>query len=217
VVTLADRMTVQAANSLLKVLEEPPPDNLIILTTSRPGALLDTIVSRCQAVRFRDLAEQDLVTLLTTRAEADERDAVLAAGMSRGSLSRAAGYVEESVVEPRDAAVEFLALAPDDPRTAVAVEELARSRDRIAVGRILDFGLLWQADLLRLVTGSSVPLANRDREPDLRAEAAGLDVGRLRLRIAALEEARRAMEGNVFLDLVLHHLVNQFSGDPAYS
>jgi len=217
VVTLADRMTVQAANSLLKVLEEPPPDNLIILTTSKPGALLDTIVSRCQAVRFRDLAEDDMVTLLGERVDAEERSAVLAAGLSRGSLSRAASYLEEGVIEPRDTAVEFLSLSPEDPRASIAVEELARARDRIAVGKIIDFGLLWQADLLRLVTGSDVALANRDREDDLRAEAAGLDAGAVHRRIAALEEARRAMEGNVFLDLVLHHLINQYSGDPAYS
>src|SRR5260370_38093215 len=48
----ADTMNDQAANALLKTLEEPPPTSHLILTTSNPTALLPTIRSRCQSIRF---------------------------------------------------------------------------------------------------------------------------------------------------------------------
>ena len=52
IVADAHRLNVAAANALLKTLEEPPPDSLIILLTSRPSSLLSTVRSRCQKVPF---------------------------------------------------------------------------------------------------------------------------------------------------------------------
>src|SRR5207245_6971191 len=52
----ADLLRQEAANALLKTIEEPPPDSLIILVSSHPESLLSTIRSRCQALRFAPLA-----------------------------------------------------------------------------------------------------------------------------------------------------------------
>ncbi len=245
VVSEADRMTTEAANSLLKILEEPPPDNLLVLTTDRPSGLLDTIVSRCQAVRFRDLAEDAVAALLVERAEAaaeaaasakgrkkpavrvpTPEAAALAAALARGSLTYAQNLLDsgDDVVEQRDQALAFLRLPAGDPRLHEEVKELSRAEtgakgrptvDRRAAGRLIEFGLLWQADLLRAATGSDVSPANRDRAAEIRAEAADLDVPTLRRRIQALEEARRAMEGNVFMPLVLYRLAHVMSGAAA--
>ncbi len=234
VITEAERMTAEAANSLLKVLEEPPPGNLLILTTHRPTGLLDTIVSRCQAVRFRDLLEEEIAALLVERlteaagaegapgrgrrkaaaaAPPQPRAAGLAAALARGSLTHAASLLEEDVVAGRDVALRHLELRPGDPGLYEGIEELVALRDRAAVARLLDFGVLWAQDLLRAATGSAVPLSNRDREAAVRAEAAGIAVAAIRRRVRALEEARRAMEGNVYLPLVLHRLALELAGD----
>lgn len=238
VVSEADRMTREAANSLLKVLEEPPPDNLLILTTSRPGDLPDTIVSRCQTVRFRDLSEEEIVDLVAerglwkpparrgqewARAEIASGAPALAAALARGSLTRAVEFLEEeNVVARRDAALEFLELRSGDPNLAEAIRELEKSgsesrksepgQDRRVVERVLDFGLLWLADLLRAASGSDLPLANRDREAEVRALAARLTVADIHRMTGVLESARAALRGNVYRPLVLYPVVLGLEG-----
>ncbi len=230
VVSEAERMTAEAANSLLKVLEEPPPDNLILLTAQRPSALLKTIVSRCQSLWFRDLREDEVEDLLVERARVPvgsgretappaREDAALLAALARGSLTRAAASLEEAEDAKglRDRAVAFLSLPPGDPRLHEAVDAIAALGDRSVVAQLLDFGLLWTGDLLRAATGSGVLLANRDREEELRRQAAGLTVAAIRRRARLLEEARRAMDGNVYMRLVLYGLVEGLhrAGDAA--
>jgi DNA polymerase-3 subunit delta' len=225
VVSDAERMTAEAANSLLKVLEEPPPHNLIVLTAQRPSALLKTIVSRCQSVRFRDLREDEVAEMLVERvrlpvpvpkgdppvppAPPSLAHAALAAALSRGSAANAAALLDEEtdVVSLRDRAVSFLAFPPGDPRLHDAVDAIAAMGDRSAVARFLDFGALWLGDLLRIATGSEVPIANRDREDAVRREAEGMTVAEIRRRARLLDEARRAMEGNVYMRLVLYGLI----------
>ena len=60
----AERMSVSAANSLLKTLEEPPGNALIILLTENAGMLLSTVRSRCQLIRFAPLSPEHVLTLL---------------------------------------------------------------------------------------------------------------------------------------------------------
>ena len=240
VVSEADRMTREAANSLLKVLEEPPPDNLIVLTTHRTGAIPDTIASRCQSIRFRDLSEEEIVSLLLQRAgykserprktkqnpepepvwtqEApNPHAAALAAALSAGSLARAAMLLEDDVITQRNRAIEILHLEPGDPELFDAIERLdedlapqgeSEGTDRRSVERLIDFGLLWLADLLRVVSGSELPLANRDRETELHKEAAKLDISEIKRRITLFEDAREALRGNVYRPLVLYPLMN---------
>jgi DNA polymerase-3 subunit delta' len=237
VVTEAERMTAEAANSLLKVLEEPPPQNLLILTTHRPRLLLDTIVSRCQHIRFADLSEETLFDLLMertvwkfektdgkkkkewVRAAPEPTEARLAAALARGSATRAADLVEEGkgVVEDRDRALALLALSRGDPELYSEIDKLARAANRAEVGRVLDFGMLWLGDLLRARTGTSVPLANRDREEEVRSEAAGVPVEEIRRRAEVLARARRAMEGNAYMPLVLHEMMLELSRDETLS
>lgn len=60
VIEQAEKMTAEAANSLLKAMEEPPPGTLFLLLTERPRALLETIRSRCQALQFYPLSKGDM-------------------------------------------------------------------------------------------------------------------------------------------------------------
>jgi DNA polymerase-3 subunit delta' len=80
----------EAANAFLKTLEEPPKSALIILTSSQPEALLETIVSRVQTVQFKRLAQSDVEAGLRRQVTGlDAREAALAAAMADGSIGRA--------------------------------------------------------------------------------------------------------------------------------
>ncbi len=97
VVEEAERMTTEAQNGLLKMLEEPPGRALMILLTETPGALLPTIRSRCQLVRFAPLSREFVERALSQRGVGAEA-AAAAVGLSEGSLGAALRYVEDGLL-----------------------------------------------------------------------------------------------------------------------
>lgn len=86
----AERMNRNAANALLKVLEEPPDQAVILLACNNPGALLPTIRSRCRALTLRPLADQAVVDLVARyRPELTETELLALARLAEGSPGRA--------------------------------------------------------------------------------------------------------------------------------
>ena len=63
----AERMTHEASNALLKILEEPPSDVVFVLISSQPGSLPDTVRSRCHEVKFSSVSEHDSATFIAER------------------------------------------------------------------------------------------------------------------------------------------------------
>jgi DNA polymerase III subunit delta' len=84
----ADRMTEEAADVLLKALEEPPADTVFILSSARPHEIPETVRSRCQAIAFRPLSEEFVVKTLATEGIPEDR-ARLASRLAGGNLGRA--------------------------------------------------------------------------------------------------------------------------------
>lgn len=96
-ISQAERMNATAANKLLKLLEEPPPFVLFILTTSRFEQLLPTIVSRCQPVRFSALSAAEMTERLRSAGAPPERLA-FASTFARGNFYKA----QKLLVEPAE-------------------------------------------------------------------------------------------------------------------
>lgn len=84
----ADRLNPSAADVLLKVLEEPPADSVVLLLSARPHELPETVLSRCHVVSFQPLAEAFVVDTLVAGG-ADRQTASLAARLAGGNLGRA--------------------------------------------------------------------------------------------------------------------------------
>lgn len=101
VVWHAELMNEQAANKLLKTLEEPTPDTHFILTTTKPERLLETIRSRTQRIALRPLSEQQIADALTTRHGLDDNTARRLAHNACGSYTSACSMlgVEEETAE----------------------------------------------------------------------------------------------------------------------
>ena len=85
----ADKMNDSASNALLKTLEEPPAVSHIFLVTSRPDALLPTIRSRCQTLRFAPIATEAIENYLVVNRKIAPDDAALLAKLSNGRLGSA--------------------------------------------------------------------------------------------------------------------------------
>lgn len=89
VVDEAHRMTTSAANSLLKTLEEPPGDTVVVLTATMTGSLPKTIVSRCRVVRFQALQQRQLETEIRRVRGFKKDEAQLLAAFSAGRMDLA--------------------------------------------------------------------------------------------------------------------------------
>lgn len=106
----ANRMNEYSANALLKTLEEPPIDSVLMLIATNPDGLLPTIRSRCQQVRFAPLSTGDLADLLVELKKVSDRsEAALVASISEGSLGTAEELLEPDLRRLRETLYDHLA------------------------------------------------------------------------------------------------------------
>ncbi|MCK7467276.1 MAG: AAA family ATPase [Desulfosudis oleivorans] len=106
----ADKMNDQAANALLKMLEEPSPSNILILVAARPYSMPSTIISRCQHMRFNPLRFDTVAKFLVDRIGMDNQQALLLAGLSGGSIGRAMELNEDDIVAYRTELLKLLSM-----------------------------------------------------------------------------------------------------------
>ena len=124
VIREADRLSAAAADTLLKVLEEPPADAVFLLMSARAHELPDTILSRCHLVTFTALSEAFVVGVLVDEGVPDVR-AHLAARLAGGNLGRARRLaVSPNGLAFRDAAREALVHAAEGPSGALEAADI---------------------------------------------------------------------------------------------
>jgi DNA polymerase-3 subunit delta' len=198
----ADRMTTEAANTLLKTLEEPPDMTVIILTTSRPSALPATVVSRCQKVPFSQLAPAAVEGILLSdpRLGFDSKGAKAAAALARGSAGRAVRTDKEGLEAELDRVAAIVqGTRVRDVKTLVdEANTLAFRLGRHEQQKLLDLMLLWFRDVLVLSQSdeSIEPpdiLYARHRKA-LESHARGMDFATIGRLIEKIDEARTAIE-----------------------
>lgn len=131
----ADKMNDSAANALLKTLEEPPSTTYLILITSRPDSLLQTIRSRCQMIRFAPVPAAEIESLLVRTGRFTDDDASVAARVSGGCPGKALALDVEWFRQTRDSMVGIIRaalVAENLSSMLVTSEEMndAKSKDR---------------------------------------------------------------------------------------
>lgn len=207
----AVRMTLPTAQALLKTLEEPPPRTLLILVVANPRALPATVLSRCQPVRFRPLAEPEAVAMLEAHG-AEPETARLLARLCRGQVGLALGADLAAVRTRRAAALELL----EAPRPALAARLDAAGTDRASVAACLETYWLWYRDALCLAAGGDPGLlVNADQQAHLAALASRTPVAALIGALRDIKEAWLALEGNVSPRLALEHTLLALGGPAA--
>jgi len=206
----------EAANALLKLLEEPPPATTFILTACGPNTLLPTIRSRLLPIRLRPLPEDDIVHILTTQRGTDLPTAQTAARLAEGSIGRALGFLpvdgEPGPLEQlRQQARELLEAiaAPTTPPRLAAAHAVQPTGARGVFTEVLDALSTWLRDLAATANGAEDRVANRDalellRRLHQRLPAAAHASHRALL---ALEEAQTMAQGNVNPQLTMAWLL----------
>jgi DNA polymerase-3 subunit delta' len=112
IIDAADDLNVNAANALLKTLEEPPPKGVLLMVAHSPGRLLPTIRSRCRRLAFQPLGLEAAADFVRARADVSEEAALRLSRMSGGAPGRAWGLAAAAAIALDDAARELLAHLP---------------------------------------------------------------------------------------------------------
>lgn len=198
VVTLesAERLTAEAANALLKTLEEPAGPAVFLLVTDQPDSLLPTVRSRCLGLACRPLARDEILEGLARHGFTGAKAAVWAA-RSEGSLGRALAMARgEDDAEGRAQAV-WLAGEIDRMGIAELLAVAGETRGRDELDERLAWLSLWYRDLLWWrETGAADGVVNADRLEEIREQSARLDSATLAARVAAVEKARAQLAAN---------------------
>ncbi len=186
-----------AANALLKTLEEAPSYGLLLLTADNAEQLLPTIVSRCEILRLRPVSVGASQSFLETRG-LDAEKARLLAHLSDGRPGYALRLAED------DKTLDFRAEKLDDLRRLLAAparerfgyaEKLAKDKD--ALRRSLFLWLSWWRDVLLRAAGAATALTNIDRAEEIESVATQISLPEARKTTQAIENAIEKLEKNV--------------------
>ncbi|MFT5429667.1 MAG: DNA polymerase-3 subunit delta' [Myxococcota bacterium] len=200
----AELMREAAANALLKTLEEPSAKNIFVLLTSQPNALLATVRSRCQQVRFTALPRERVAQWLTSEKDVDADTADELAGLSEGSLGAAESLLDPTVAALRDTWLDVLVKLP----TASPIELLefaeAMGASKASVPAVIDVLRVGLRDVMLRSAGVA------EDQLTFRRRASSFPVVSRRAAVTALDslaEAETAFYGNVNPRMIGEHLL----------
>jgi DNA polymerase-3 subunit delta' len=204
----------EAANALLKLLEEPPSSTTIIATTANPDALLPTVRSRLQPVRLSPLPLADVAAVVQEVRGLDPERAALIARLAEGSIGRALGFVgadgEPGPLEQARQHAREIIEAAADPRPArrfglALSQPPVSARGEYAVR--LEFAVIWLRDLAAMAAGAADAIVNIDARDWLAAMARSLPTPEApALAIADVEESLGLTQFNINPQIGLHAL-----------
>jgi len=171
----AEEMTEEAQNALLKLLEEPPKNHILILTASNITGLVSTVLSRCKVLRFYSLKQARIQEFLQAH-DAEEKEAALFSHMAIGSLGRAIDFKEKDIIARRDRVVNGFFFR----KSALFHENVLTGEIMKDVEESLYMLLCWHRDLLvSKFTQRQHALLNIDRFEEISSYAAGFSKEKL--------------------------------------
>ena len=202
----ADSMPEPAANALLKTLEEPPEDTVLLLTASDLSQVLPTIASRCREAALRPVSPQEIAAGLVAHGAEPEHAALLArlAGGRPGWAIAALG--DPSRLEARAQQVEQLEGLLAQRRIA-RLPVAAGFGDAAAAKAALDVWLGWWRDALLVQQECTDLVANADRLEPLRRLGAAHPTAQVWRAMARVQEARQQLDANANVRLAMEALL----------
>jgi len=195
----ADKLNDTAAGALLKTLEEMPTTTHIALITDRPAALLPTVVSRCQQVRFAPIPTEELAAAIADEKGVGMHEARTIAEIARGSWGRAMrlDWERERAHAQRALAIIEAAAARDRARLLRLAEELSDATRKEEFEPTLDWLALLARDLWLLLCTTEARIVNRDLQARLVQLAQQISAPRATRWIKEVEEVRRRLDVNI--------------------
>jgi DNA polymerase-3 subunit delta' len=189
-----------AANALLKTLEEPSPQVVLVLTAESAESLLPTIVSRCEVLRLRPLGLESLQNGLQTTSGIPAEQSRLLAHLSGGRPGFALHLHENpDVMEIRQRRLEDLygLLAANRVKRFAFVEPLTKPGEKENLRGVLQTWLSFWRDIMLKASGADLPLVNLDWEPEIGRAAEAVDLPIAHSVVASIEHTLDLLDRNI--------------------
>lgn len=204
----SDLMNPQSSNAFLKILEEPPGDSLIILTTSRLNSMLSTIIGRCQKIRFDPINKEDLTNfLLSYKTELKQNEAELYADISDGSILKCKAITGPFFFELREQMIELLiALVMNKTLTLTnIIGKIISEKDKEKIRQFLLLLIIWFRDVILISNGETANVINKDRIDRLTKFSKLYKTDNYKI-INFIEDSYKELEQNLNTELLLLNL-----------
>jgi DNA polymerase III subunit delta' len=214
----ADKLRSEAANSILKTLEEPPESTLVILITEKPHDLLLTIRSRCQVYHLSPLSASEVEGVLDRRSIESPSDRRLLTRLSQGSVGRISDF---DLGDYRELRRELLQLLKDCAyefkysRVSKLIDKMVsrkeEERERFNL-RIEVFFILLRDLFLLKIDNANATVTNVDIQEDLNSLSTGYSLEQLTGAVQVLDHIELGMRRNLNRSLAVDALVFRLSG-----
>ncbi|GCE13263.1 DNA polymerase III subunit delta' [Tengunoibacter tsumagoiensis] len=204
----AQDMNVQAANCLLKTLEEPEPEVVLLLTVPDAGLLLPTILSRVQQIPMHLLTAAQIRTALLREWDVDEQQANLISSLAAGRMGWAVQAVEdEEMLDERRTLLESLAKLPGMSKVQRFdfVQQLGLDAEKART--LLELWLLWWRDLVLTANGCLELTVNVDLRDLLARHAAKIGSAEAERVVRAILQTQEAIDQNVNVRVAMEVLL----------
>jgi DNA polymerase III subunit delta' len=204
----SDRMNPQSSNAFLKILEEPPGDSIIILTTSRLNAMLSTITGRCQKIRFDPIRKEDLTKfLLDFNKELKETEAELYADISDGSILKCKNITESYFLVLREKMIEMLIALVTNKSITLSniISSVIAEKDKEKIRQFLLLIIIWFRDVILVSNGEKLNIINKDRLERLEKFSKLYKTDNYKI-INYVEDCYKELEQNLNTELLLINL-----------
>ena len=204
----ADSMTLGAANALLKTLEEPRGDTLLILLSAHPNRLLETIRSRCQALPFTRHPNSRIQAQLEKQLDIDPTASHVLAALSEGSFKKAFGKDRELDLEERRKLLKTLTGL--SPGSILPILDFAEqiAADKTVLPDILEIFQAFYRDVMMMLQGrGDDDLVNLDLKDTIERVSGRENIASVLAKLEALVAVRRQLDRNVNRQLAMEVLL----------
>ncbi|MBI5590516.1 MAG: DNA polymerase III subunit delta' [Deltaproteobacteria bacterium] len=206
IISDAHLMNPPASNALLKMLEEPPEQTLLILTARQSADLLPTIVSRCLHIRFNPVSRPALSDALIQHHGFGTDEASTVAALAGGSFSRALSMKKAAWMNWRNWLITELSRLGSSPIHVILALSEKLSKNRDALSDVFEIMLSWFRDILIFTCGST-HVINRDYLAHLEEASRRCSRSDLIQIVNAVKSAQAHIEARTNIRLSLDHLL----------
>ena len=208
IISDADKMNLQSSNSLLKILEEPPGNSLIILTTSRINYLLPTIFGRCQKIKFDSLSINDVKNYILKVSSYSEYEALFYAGLAEGSISKCDEILKEDYLSLRETVIDLLRAIVSGKKLIISAEikKITGTKSKERVKQSLKILNIWLRDAFYLKNGLEEKIINKDKIESLEKFFKSFKFDSYKI-ITSSEDLIKEVDGNQSLELLMYKKV----------
>jgi len=204
VINNAHTLTMEAAGALLKTLEEPPANSLIILISDKPTLLFKTIISRCKILKFSALERKSLQDICKKEYGVESDLAHFLSFFCEGRLGLALRLKDQNMLQKKNMIIDDFLLSRRHSLSGMALDDKPLLRSQ------LNIIAAWFRDVYLLKIGLACEeLINLDRKPDLLKDANRFTFMELNEIFGSISESISYLERNINVKLLMYNLKEQ--------